>query len=73
MVRAGMSDIEALRSATCIAASVLGIPELGSLKNKAFADLVILRKNPLDDIGSIKEVAAVIRNGHLLFKSSSKS
>jgi imidazolonepropionase-like amidohydrolase len=67
MVRAGMTPLEALKTATCIAADVIGLSGLGRLKEGAIADIVLCEKNPLDDIENISKVAAVIRDGHLVY------
>ena len=66
MVRAGMSNMEALRTATTVAASVLGMNSIGRLQKGALADIVLLKRNPLDDIEAIKDVSAVVRDGYLL-------
>jgi len=69
MVQAGMSNLDALKAVTCIAADVIDRPELGRLAPNKIADIVILRANPLDNIAAISDVAAVIRDGHLMHKS----
>ena len=68
MVRAGMTPMEALNTATSIAADVIGFPELGRLKKGAIADIALFEKNPLEDIENISKVAAVIRDGCLIYK-----
>jgi len=68
MVQAGMTPLEALKSATSLAADVIGMPELGRLKEGKLADIVLLKGNPLAKIEAVAEVAAVIRNGFLLHK-----
>ena len=40
--------------------------ELGSIKPGQIADLLILKKNPLENISNTKEIEAVIKNGNLL-------
>lgn len=67
--RAGFSRREILQSATSIAAEAIGRPELGHLKAGSTADILLLRRNPLDSIEAIVEVAAVIRDGRLVFES----
>ncbi len=68
MVQAGMTNLDALKSATCIAADVINMPELGRLEPYKIADIVLIRGNPLEKIESAKDVAAVIRDGFLLHK-----
>lgn len=69
MIRAGMSHTEALRSATTNPADALGYSNLGRLEKGKIADVVLLRKNPLENVENIKEVAAVIRDGRLVYES----
>jgi imidazolonepropionase-like amidohydrolase len=69
MVQAGMSPLEALKAATSIAADVIGIPEVGRIKPYKIADIVLLRANPLDDIKSVRNIKAVIRDGILVHQT----
>ena len=57
-----------LKSATSIAADVVQMPELGRLEPSKIADIVLLNENPLKNIEAVGDVAAVIRNGKLLYK-----
>ncbi len=66
MVDAGLSPLDALKSATNVAADVIRMPELGRLEERKIADIVLLHNNPLKDIKAIKNIAAVIRDGFLL-------
>ena len=66
MKRAGLSDTDALRTATCVAADALRRPDLGRIQPNATADIVLLRGNPLEDISAIRDVAAVVRDGRLI-------
>lgn len=62
----GMSNMEALRSATINGAAYLGMDEeTGSLKVGKLADLVVLDKNPLDDIKNSNSVVYTIINGRV--------
>ncbi len=73
MVRAGMTPLEVLRSATSMAADVVGIPELGRLNEGAIADIVLLKENPLKNIGAVGKVAKVIRSGMLVHEAVDKA
>ncbi|HSG39991.1 MAG TPA: amidohydrolase family protein [Thermoanaerobaculia bacterium] len=67
LVAAGLSPAEALRAATWNGAELLGLTDLyGSVEAGKRADLVLLSKNPLDDIGNVKEIQAVIFGGRPL-------
>jgi imidazolonepropionase-like amidohydrolase len=62
----GMTPLEALRSATLDGARYLGLDrELGSIEVGKLADLVVLDKNPLDDIRGTEAVSRVMLNGRL--------
>jgi imidazolonepropionase-like amidohydrolase len=60
----GMTPLQALRAATTIAASAIGLGESkGRIAAGADADVLVIRGNPLADIGSITNVQAVFRAG----------
>jgi Tol biopolymer transport system component/imidazolonepropionase-like amidohydrolase len=62
----GMSNLEALRSATINGAKYLGLDgELGSLEKGKLADLLVLDRNPLDNIRNSESVGMVMVNGRL--------
>ena len=65
-VDAGMTPLEALRTATINPAKYLErSDELGTIAPGKFADIVLLNGNPLDDIGNTREIDAVILKGRL--------
>ncbi|WP_115123353.1 amidohydrolase family protein [Marinirhabdus gelatinilytica] len=62
----GMSNLEALKTATINAAEYIGAGEdVGSLKAGKLADLIILEQNPLEDIENTNTVEMVMINGRL--------
>ena len=62
----GMTNLEALRAATLNGAEAIGLSEdLGSIEPGKLADLVVLDKNPLDDIKNSIAVHFVMKNGVL--------
>jgi len=62
----GMTPHEVLRAATMGSAETIGRQdEIGSLAPGKYADLVILEKNPLDDIRNTLAIDQVMKNGRL--------
>ncbi|MFN1835144.1 amidohydrolase family protein [Balneola sp. MJW-20] len=65
-VQGGMTEMEALRTATLNGAHYLGMDhEIGSLEEGKLADLVILDNNPLEDIRNTDSVTHTMVNGRL--------
>jgi imidazolonepropionase-like amidohydrolase len=63
---AGETPMDALLSATSIAAESLGMPDrIGSIAPGMEADLVATVGNPLDDITAVRRVAFVMKGGKL--------
>lgn len=68
-VRAGLTPLEALQTATLNPAKFLDLEkECGTVEIDKRADLVLLEANPLDDIGNITKINAVIVNGRFINK-----
>ncbi len=62
----GMTNMEALRSATMNGAHYLGLDDqIGSLKTGKLADLIVLDKNPLEEITNTQLVVYTMVNGRL--------
>ena len=71
LVQAGLSPLEALRTATVNPARFLGREkEFGTVERGKLADLVLLAANPLQDIRHTQRIAAVIIGGRLHDRSS---
>ena len=68
MKEAGLSPMQILQCATANAAKLfdgdIGA-HIGSIDKGNFADLVILKSNPLDDIGHASDIDSVMKNGVL--------
>jgi imidazolonepropionase-like amidohydrolase len=68
MKEAGLAPMQILQCTTANAAKAFGGetgPKIGSLKPGNFADLVILKSNPLDDIKNASDIDSVMKNGVL--------
>lgn len=64
MVERGMSPMEAIQSATSVAARYLGWADrIGSVTPGHFGDLIAVRGNPLQDITVLENVPVVIKGG----------
>jgi len=62
----GMSNSEALKAATINGAEYIGVAdELGSLKAGKLADIIVLDKNPLENIQNSNSVIYTMINGRL--------
>jgi imidazolonepropionase-like amidohydrolase len=66
MKQAGLTPMQILQCTTANAARTFGGEigvKIGSLKPGNFADLVILKSNPLDDIKNASDIDSVVKNG----------
>jgi len=64
MVEAGMAPVDALRAATILPATFLGVADqLGSLEPGKLADIVATPGNPLDDIEAMQRIDFVMKSG----------
>ncbi|WP_417861308.1 amidohydrolase family protein [Winogradskyella sediminis] len=62
----GMSNLEALKAATINGANYIGAGnDIGSLKKGKLADLIVMDKNPLEDIRNSESIIYTMINGRL--------
>jgi imidazolonepropionase-like amidohydrolase len=68
-VRMGMSNFEALQSATVVSAELLQIEgQTGRIEEGFEADMILLPANPLEDIAALQDVLFVMSNGQIALK-----
>ena len=64
MVGAGLTPMQVLSAATRSAAEFLGAKDLGTLERNKWADLIVLDRNPLDNIKNSRAIHAVYIAGN---------
>lgn len=65
----GMTPLEAIKSATSVAAEAAGLKNTGIIEKGKSADLVLVEGNPIDDVRTLlsrDKVKLVIKNGKIL-------
>jgi len=66
MASGGISNHDMLKVATIQGAYAIGLDkELGSIEKGKLADLVILNKDPLDEIRNTNSIEMVMKNGRM--------
>ncbi len=65
-VKAGMSPVEALRTATTYAAECLDVTDRGRIAPDQLADLIAVPGNPVEDITVTQRVSWVMQGGRVL-------
>ena len=66
-VALGMTPIEAIRTATTNAAELLGMAgQIGSIEKGAYADLVALRGDPLQNVAVLTDIDWVMKGGEVV-------
>lgn len=64
MVKFGMTPVQAIRSATSVAAELMGTQnELGTIEAGKLADIVAVPGDPLADISAMEKVEFVMKGG----------
>jgi len=67
MAQAGLKPMDIIQSASKNAAEYLGVSrDFGTLEKGKYADLIVLAKNPLDDIRNTRTIEAVYIGGQKL-------
>jgi imidazolonepropionase-like amidohydrolase len=67
VVRAGMSEVQALVASTRTAAEMCGVAEtLGTVETGKLADLIAVEQNPLEKISALRAVKLVLKEGEVI-------
>ena len=73
MVAYGMTPLQAVQSATLVAAELMGMDgDVGTLTSGSFADIIAVPANPLDDVATLGDVRFVMKGGQV-FKHEAAS
>lgn len=65
-VKLGMTPLEALRSATTVTAALFGIEARTGVIEPGFeADLIVVERNPLENVRTLQDVLFVMSNGRI--------
>lgn len=68
-VRMGMSNFEAIQSATTVAAELLRLDkQTGRIVTGYEADIILVPNNPLEDINALQDALLVMSNGQMAIK-----
>jgi imidazolonepropionase-like amidohydrolase len=57
--------MDVLRCATARAAEALGRDDLGTIAPGKRADVLLLRRNPLDDVSALRDIERVVADGRV--------
>ncbi len=65
MVKFGQTPMQAIQAATVNAADLIGNSRIGQLRPGAFADIIAVKADPLQDVRALENVAFVMKGGEL--------
>jgi imidazolonepropionase-like amidohydrolase len=67
MVEHGMSELQAIQSATTLSAELIGYEtKLGQIQKGFFADIVGVSANPLEQINTLEKIQFVMKSGEMI-------
>jgi imidazolonepropionase-like amidohydrolase len=66
LVQVGLPPMDAIKAATSLAARCLGIDQrTGVLKAGLEADLIVVDRDPLADVGALRDIVLIVNNGRI--------
>ena len=72
MVEFGMSPMQAIQAATLKAAALLGLEnQVGTLNEGAYADLIAVQGNPLENVSLLENIGFVMKDGEVFLNQFS--
>ena len=72
LTKCGLSPMEAIQAATRVAAELLGIEDrTGSIEPGLEADLIVVDRNPLENILALQDVLMVVNDGNVVLDRTS--
>ena len=67
MIEFGMTPMQAIKSATSVAAKYMGWgDEIGSVRKGYYADIIATKKNPLENIAVLENIDFVMKGGEVI-------
>jgi imidazolonepropionase-like amidohydrolase len=69
LVDRGMTPIQAIRSATTVAAELIDVDDRGRLENGLLADIIAVPGDPSVDIGVVEDIRFVMKGGRVFYQA----
>lgn len=73
MIKHGMSNLEAIQSATLNSADLIGMKDIGEIKTGYKADIIAVDENPMQNIKTLENVRFVMKAGQVYKNRINKS
>lgn len=67
LVLSGLKEMQALQAATINCAEMCGVSDkLGSIETGKWADMIVVKDNPLENISNLRKLQMVVKHGHMV-------
>lgn len=70
MTEIGLTPVDAIKTATSVAAELLRKKDIGVIKEGNLADLVLVEGNPTENISQLSNINTVIKNGEIVYEKN---